>query len=307
MSSSSAASAPAAAGGARPVSKMNGRARLTRCSITAGEPSTAPPWAPSALDRVAVTIDVLVPGEAEVGDQPASAGAGDAEAVRLVDDQQRVVRRADAGQLQQRSGVARARSRSTRPAPSRAGRRPRRARSRPRRRRCAGPPSPRPGPAGRRRPARRGCGRRRRSGSRGRRARSRRRGWRGSRSTSPARPAGRGTPASAASSSACRSRLPGDQPGRAGAGAPGACRLRPPPRSRRGGGTGRGSRCRPGRRRRRRRPGGAAPRRSPSRSRCSACSREPLLPASCGAHRRAGSPRRSAAMSSSVQTYGGIV
>ncbi len=50
--------------------------------------------------------DVVLAGQAEVGDQAAPAGAGHAQAVRLVDHQQRVVRRADPGQLEQRRGVA---------------------------------------------------------------------------------------------------------------------------------------------------------------------------------------------------------
>ena len=50
-----AARAPAAAAaGANAVSKMNVRAVFTRCSRNSVDPSTAPPWEPSALDKVAV-------------------------------------------------------------------------------------------------------------------------------------------------------------------------------------------------------------------------------------------------------------
>ena len=66
---------------------MNGRARLTRCSRTAGEDSTAPPWAPSDLLRVSVADDVGTVAEPGCVQQPAATGAGDAERVRLVGDQ----------------------------------------------------------------------------------------------------------------------------------------------------------------------------------------------------------------------------
>src|SRR6202012_2189623 len=42
------------AAGARPVSKMNGRAASIRCERTCAGPSTTPPWLPSALDNVVV-------------------------------------------------------------------------------------------------------------------------------------------------------------------------------------------------------------------------------------------------------------
>ena len=100
-----AASAPAAGDGARPVSKMNGRAVLTRCSTRAGEPRTAPPWAPRAFERVAVTTTRRVAGEADLGDQAVADLAAQAEAVGLVDDEQRTGGRAGLGELDQRRGV----------------------------------------------------------------------------------------------------------------------------------------------------------------------------------------------------------
>ena len=53
-----AARAAPAAAGARPVSKMNVRAVLTRWSITRAGPRTAPPWLPSDLERVTRGDDV---------------------------------------------------------------------------------------------------------------------------------------------------------------------------------------------------------------------------------------------------------
>ena len=73
---------------------MNGRAVLTRCSTRAGEPRTAPPWAPRAFERVAVTTTERVAGEADLGDQAVADLAAQAEAVGLVDDEQRTGRRA---------------------------------------------------------------------------------------------------------------------------------------------------------------------------------------------------------------------
>src|SRR5699024_10511865 len=52
--SSSAACAAAAPAGARPVSKIRQRAVLTAASRMSADPSRAPPWEPSAFDRVAV-------------------------------------------------------------------------------------------------------------------------------------------------------------------------------------------------------------------------------------------------------------
>ena len=49
---------------------------------------------------------VVEPGEAELADQSVAARPGHAEAVRLVDDEHRAVRRAHTGQLEQGSGVA---------------------------------------------------------------------------------------------------------------------------------------------------------------------------------------------------------
>ena len=56
-----AAVAAAAAAGASAVSKMNVRAVFTRCSRRSSEPSTAPPWEPSALDSVAVSTTCSAP------------------------------------------------------------------------------------------------------------------------------------------------------------------------------------------------------------------------------------------------------
>ncbi|COX12920.1 Uncharacterised protein [Mycobacterium tuberculosis] len=50
----SAARAAPTAAGARPVSKMNGRAASIRWARTGVGPSTTPPWLPSALDSVVV-------------------------------------------------------------------------------------------------------------------------------------------------------------------------------------------------------------------------------------------------------------
>ena len=105
-STASAAAAPATAAGARPVSKMNGRAVLTRCSTTTAGPSTAPPCAPSDLLSVTVRTTSGSPARPAACAAPAPLVADDAERVRLVDDQQRTVPAGDRVQLGERRQVA---------------------------------------------------------------------------------------------------------------------------------------------------------------------------------------------------------
>ena len=79
---------------------------LTRCSRTAGWPSTAPPWAPRDLDRVTVRTTWSSREMPAAAAQALAVVAGDAQPVRLVDEQHRVVAAGDRGEVGQRGRVA---------------------------------------------------------------------------------------------------------------------------------------------------------------------------------------------------------
>ena len=79
---------------------------LTRCSRTAGWPSTAPPWAPRDLDRVTVRTTWSRREMPARRREALPVVTGHAQPVRLVDEQHRVVAAGDRGELGQRGRVA---------------------------------------------------------------------------------------------------------------------------------------------------------------------------------------------------------
>ena len=80
---------------------MNERAVSTRCAITAAGPTTAPPWLPSAFDRVTVATTSSAPASPCAASEPPAARPDHAEPVRLVHHQQRAAGAAHRVQLAQ--------------------------------------------------------------------------------------------------------------------------------------------------------------------------------------------------------------